>query len=81
MMRSKKRFLGSVVEIDMSIFATGSHRKPGQSCGVCDCYTAAGRCSWGFRLKRDPDDWCDSFGSKALAIDLRRIIHNGQDRG
>ncbi len=50
-------------------------RKPGQCCGLCDCYTPAGRCSWGFKLKRKPDDWCFQFGSRKLADELYRKYH------
>lgn len=64
----KAKFLGVDVEYDPAIFRPDlySKRKPGQGCGVCDCYTPAGRCGWGLRLKRKLDDWCFQFGSKSL---------------
>lgn len=62
----KAKFLGVEVEYDPGIFRPDLYpkRKPGQCCGVCDCYTVTARCNWGFRLKRKPDDWCFQFGGK-----------------
>lgn len=64
----KAKFLGVEVEYDPAIFRPDLYpkRKPGQRCGLCDCYFA-GRCSWGFRLERKPDDWCSQYGSR-LAV-------------
>lgn len=60
----KAKFLGVEVEYNPAIFGINRlKRKSNQRCELCECYVAS-RCNWGFKLKREPDDWCDSFATK-----------------